>query len=71
LFYGLQGGRHFSGSYRDYSYLPLHIFGGDILLWAKLPMSGRARADGVVLEQLDSVGKAFANHMLLPIYRDF
>jgi hypothetical protein len=48
LVYGLQEGRHFSGYYGDYCYLPLYVVAGDIVLWAQLRTSDRDGADGVV-----------------------
>jgi len=52
--HGLQEGRHFSGYYDDYCYLPLYVFVGDYPLWAQVRTSDKDGADGVVaaLEQI-------------------
>jgi len=46
--HGLQEGRHFSGYYDDYCYLPLYAFVGDVPLWAQLRTSDQDGASGVV-----------------------
>ena len=48
LVYGRQEGRHFSGYYGEYCYLPLYAFVGDIPLWAQLRTSDHSAAEGVV-----------------------
>ena len=48
LVHGTQEGRHFNAFYRDYCYLPLYIFVGDIPLWAQLRTSDHSAAHGVV-----------------------
>lgn len=48
LVYGQQEGRHFSGYYGEYCYLPLYAFVGDIPLWAQLRTSDQSAAEGVV-----------------------
>ena len=52
--HGLQEGRHFSGFYDDYVYLPLYAFVGNIPLWAQLRTSDRHVSHGTVaaLEQI-------------------
>ena len=40
--HGTQEGRFFHGYYRDYCYLPLYCFCGDIPLWAELRSSDRS-----------------------------
>jgi hypothetical protein len=40
--HGLQEGRHFSGYYDDYGYLPLYAFVGGFPLWAQLRTGGQA-----------------------------
>ena len=46
--HGLQEGRHFSGYYDDYCYLPLYAFVGGFPLWAQLRTSDHDGAYGVV-----------------------
>ncbi len=46
--HGQQEGRHFSGYYDDYCYLPLYVFVGDYPLWAQVRTSDKDGADGVV-----------------------
>ena len=46
--YGQQEGRHFSGYYDDYCYLPLYAFVGDFPLWAQLRTADHGGAYGVV-----------------------
>jgi hypothetical protein len=48
LIHGTQEGRHFSGYYGDYCYLPLYVFVGEVPLWAQLRTSDRDAAHGVV-----------------------
>jgi hypothetical protein len=48
LVHGLQEGRHFSGYYGDYCYLPLYIVVGDVVLWAQLRTSDHGGDEGVV-----------------------
>ncbi len=48
VLHGEQEGRHFSGYYDAYCYLPLYAFVGNIPLWAQLRTSDRDGADGVV-----------------------
>lgn len=60
LIHGTQEGRHFSGYYGDYCYLPLYAFAGDIPLWAQLRTSDQDAAQGVVaaLEKIvGAIGK--------------
>jgi len=54
LLHGAQEGRHFSGYYDGYCYLPLYIFCGDIPLWAQLRTADADGAAGAVaaLEQI-------------------
>jgi hypothetical protein len=46
--HGMQEGRHFSGYYDDYCYLPLYAFVGDFPLWAQLRTAEHDAAHGVV-----------------------
>jgi len=48
LVHGMQEGRHYSGYYGDYCYLPLYIFAGDIPLWAQLRTADQDAAIGSV-----------------------
>lgn len=48
LLHGTQEGRHFSGYYGDYCYLPLYVFAGTVPLWAQLRGSDADAAEGVV-----------------------
>jgi Transposase DDE domain group 1 len=48
LVHGEQEGRHFSGYYDGYCYLPLYIFAGDIPLWAQLRAGDADPVEGVV-----------------------
>jgi hypothetical protein len=43
-----------TGYYRDYCYLPLYCFAGDVILWTQLRTSDRDASDGTVeaLEQI-------------------
>ena len=48
LLHGAQEGRHFSGYYDSYCYLPLYVFCGDVPLWAQLRTADQdAAADTV------------------------
>lgn len=46
--HGEQEGRHFSGYYDEYCYLPLYIFAGSIPLWAQLRTADQDAAAGTV-----------------------
>jgi Transposase DDE domain group 1 len=46
--HGNQEGRFYHGYYRDYCYLPLYCFCGDIPLWAELRKSDRDASRGTV-----------------------
>jgi hypothetical protein len=46
--HGEQEGRHFSGYYDDYCYLPLYAFVGEFPLWAQLRTADHDAAYGVV-----------------------
>ena len=48
LIHGAQEGRFFHGYYRNYCYLPLYAFIGDIPIYAKLRTSDRDGCDGTV-----------------------
>jgi hypothetical protein len=48
LLHGTQEGRHFSGYYGDYCYLPLYVLVGAVPLWAQLRGSDTDGAQGVV-----------------------
>src|SRR5207249_12110903 len=55
--HGKQEGRFFHGYYRDYCYLPLYIFAGDVLLAAKLRRADGDGAAGAVEEVARIVGQ--------------
>jgi hypothetical protein len=60
LLHGTQEGRHFSGFYGGYCYLPLYVVVGDIPLWVELRTSDQNAVAGVVpaLEQIvAAIGK--------------
>jgi len=46
--HGAQEGRHFSGYYDDYGYLPLYVFCGEVPLWAPLRTADQDGAAGTV-----------------------
>ena len=48
LLHGAQEGRHFSGYYDGYCYLPLYVFCGDVPLWAQLRTADQDGATGTV-----------------------
>jgi hypothetical protein len=48
LVHGTQEGRHFSGYYDSYCYLPLYVFCGDVPLWAQLRTADQDGAAGTV-----------------------
>ena len=48
LIHGAQEGRHFSGYYDGYCYLPLYVFCGDVPLWAQLRTADQDGAAGAV-----------------------
>lgn len=48
LVHGTQEGRHFSGYYDGYCYLPLYVFCGDVPLWAQLRTADQDGAAGTV-----------------------
>ena len=48
LLHGAQEGRHFSGYYDGYCYLPLYVFCGDVPLWAQLRTADQDGAAGTV-----------------------
>ena len=48
LLHGAQEGRHFSGYYDGYCYLPLYVFCGDVPLWAQLRTADQDAAAGTV-----------------------
>ena len=48
--HGKQEGRHFSGYYREYCYLPLYIFCGEFLLCARLQTADKDASAGSVRE---------------------
>ena len=52
--HGKQEGRFFHGYYRNYCYLPLYCFAGDVILWAQLRTSDRDASDGTV-EALEEI----------------
>ncbi len=52
--HGAQEGRFFHGYYREYCYLPLYCFVGDVPLYAKLRMSDHDASDGTV-EALEKI----------------
>lgn len=52
--HGHQEGRFYHGYYRNYCYLPLYCFCGDIALWAQLRTADRDASDGT-LEALQTI----------------
>jgi len=46
--HGTQEGRHFSGYYDGYCYLPLYVFCGEVPLWAQLRTADQDGAEGTV-----------------------
>lgn len=52
--HGDQEGRFFQGYYKNYCYLPLYCFIGDIPVWAELRTSDKDAADGTV-EALEKI----------------
>ena len=48
LLHGAQEGRHFSGYYDGYCYLPLYVFCGAVPLWAQLRTADQDAAAGTV-----------------------
>ena len=48
LVHGTQEGRHFSGYYNGYCYLPLYVFCGGVPLWAQLRTADEDGAAGAV-----------------------
>ena len=60
--HGSQEGRFFHGYYRDYCYLPLYCFCGDIPLWAQLRTSDRDASEGT-LEALQEITAAIRRRL--------
>jgi hypothetical protein len=60
--HGAQEGRFFHGYYRDYCYLPLYCFCGDIPLWAQLRTSERDASEGT-LEALQKITAAIRQRL--------
>ena len=68
LVHGHQVGRHFSGYYRQYCFLPLYVFCGDHLLVAHLqPASedGAKRARGILALLVRAIRKTWPNTKIL------
>ena len=61
LVHGQQEGRFFHGYYGGYCYLPLYIFCGQHLLYARLRTADRDGADGC-LEELSQIRKHWPIH---------
>ena len=57
LIHGEQEGRFFHGYYKNYCYLPLYCFCGDIPLWAELRKSDRDASAGTK-EALEKILRA-------------
>ena len=71
--HGRQEGAFYHGCYRDYCYLPLYCFCGDIPLWAQLRTADRDGADGS-LEALKkivaAIRKRFGKHVRIIVRSD-
>jgi Transposase DDE domain group 1 len=71
--HGAQEGRFYHGYYRDYCYLPLYCFCGDIPLWAQLRTADRDGSDGT-LEALQKIIPAirerFGKHVQIIVRAD-
>lgn len=71
--HGGQEGRFYHGYYRDYCYLPLYCFCGDIPLWAQLRTADRDGSDGT-LEALQKIIPAirarFGKHVRIIVRAD-
>jgi hypothetical protein len=71
--HGNQEGRFFHGYYREYCYLPLYCFCGDIPLWAELRKSDRDASRGTLeaLRQIiPAIRKRFGKHSAIIVRGD-
>lgn len=71
--HGGQEGRFFHGYYRNYCYLPLYCFCGDIALWAELRTAKRDASEGTLeaLEKiLAAIRKRFGKHVVVVVRGD-
>lgn len=71
--HGDQEGRFFHGYYKDYCYLPLYCFCGDIPLWAELRESNQDGSAGTkeALEKiLGAIRKRFGKHVPVIVRAD-
>jgi len=71
--HGGQEGRFFHGFYRNYCYLPLYCFCGDIALWAELRTAERDASAGTreALEKiLTAIRKRFGKHVVVVVRGD-
>lgn len=71
--HGNQEGRFFHGYYREYCYLPLYCFCGDIPLWAELRKSDRDASRGTLeaLRQIiPAIRKRFGKHPVIIVRGD-
>jgi Transposase DDE domain group 1 len=71
--HGHQEGAFYHGYYRDYCYLPLYCFCGDIPLWAQLRTSDRDGADGsldALKKTVTAIRKRFGKHVKIIVRAD-
>jgi hypothetical protein len=71
--HGNQEGRFFHGYYREYCYLPLYCFCGDIPLWAELRKSDRDASRGTLeaLQQIiPAIRKRLGNEVIIILRGD-
>ena len=71
--HGNQEGAFYHGYYRNYCYLPLYCFCGDIPLWAQLRTSDRDGADGsldALKKIVAAIRKRFGKHVKIIIRGD-
>ena len=71
--HGNQEGAFYHGYYRDYCYLPLYCFCGDIPLWAQLRTSDRDGADGsldALKKIVAAIRKRFSKHVRIIVRGD-
>jgi hypothetical protein len=71
--HGDQEGRFFHGYYKNYCYLPLYCFCGDIPLWAELRESNQDGSAGTkeALEKiLKAIRKRFGKHVIVIVRAD-
>lgn len=71
--HGNQEGAFYHGYYRDYCYLPLYCFCGDIPLWAQLRTSDRDGADGsldALKKIVPAIRRRFGKHVKIIVRGD-